>query len=147
MPTLPNSSKLASFDNMFNPWGPNNVPANINPIMCGILNRLRIGAHRIITMTNRNMAIGSVRGNVGNKFVKWFICKRTFFWGGLLFFLLNIIFIYFAKLAIFFWMANILIINTIACTRILKKINKQELYFVNFSHKRVELLFIVLNKS
>ena len=146
MPTLPNSSKLASFDNMFNPWGPNNVPANINPIMCGILNRLRIGAHRIITMTNRNMAIGSVRGNVGNKFVKWFICKRTFFGGGFCFFVKYYIYLL-RKVSDFFWMTNILIINTIACTRILKKINKQELYFVNFSYKRVELLFIVLNKS
>ena len=86
MPTLPNSSKLASFDSMLSPWGPKSVPARINPIMCGILNLFRIGAHRMMTITNRNMAIGSVSGKDGIKSVMYFIiyvvlCKVSdFFW-------------------------------------------------------------------
>ena len=73
IPTLPKSSKLASLDSMFNPWGPNSVPARINPMMWGILNRLRIGAHKMITITNRNMAIGSVKGKVGIKSSMYFM--------------------------------------------------------------------------
>lgn len=76
MPTLPNSSKLASFDRMLSPWGPKSVPAKINPMICGILNLLRIGAHKIITMTNKNMAIGSVKGKVGIKSSIYFISAK-----------------------------------------------------------------------
>ena len=49
------------------------MPAKINPMMCGILNRLRIGAHKMITITNRNMAIGSVRGKDGIKSSMYFM--------------------------------------------------------------------------
>ena len=41
------------------------IPANINPIMCGIFILFSIGAHNIINNTIRNISIGSVNGNVG----------------------------------------------------------------------------------
>ena len=52
------------------------MPAKINPMICGILNLLRIGAHKIITMTNKNMAIGSVKGKVGIKSSIYFISAK-----------------------------------------------------------------------
>ena len=81
------------------------MPAKINPMMCGILNRLRIGAHKMITITNRNMAIGSVRGKDGIKSSMYFMRLKFKVENCELWFL-PLIFEFFqllsAKLAIFF---------------------------------------------